>query len=135
NADVTAPVYAYSPNDYGLYNMAGNVSEWVMDVYRPLSSEDMDEFRPFRGNVFQTKVLTSDGAIDDKLDDVVYDVQGDFDYLQKFQKITENKLNADEQQLLDNLMTYSEEAVNLKNEGKDAEASLRVKDGVQLIRT
>ena len=35
NADITAPVYAYWPNDYGLYNMAGNVSEWVMDVYRP----------------------------------------------------------------------------------------------------
>ena len=30
--DVTAPVYSYWPNDYGLYNMAGNVSEWVMDV-------------------------------------------------------------------------------------------------------
>jgi sulfatase modifying factor 1 len=36
NADVTAPVFSYWPNDYGLYNMAGNVSEWVMDVYRPL---------------------------------------------------------------------------------------------------
>jgi gliding motility-associated lipoprotein GldJ len=44
-ADVTAPVESYWPNDYGLYNMAGNVSEWVMDVYRPLSSEDFDEFR------------------------------------------------------------------------------------------
>jgi gliding motility-associated lipoprotein GldJ len=39
-ADVTAPVESYWPNDYGLYHMAGNVSEWVMDVYRPLSSED-----------------------------------------------------------------------------------------------
>lgn len=55
NADVTAPVYSYWPNDYGLYHMAGNVSEWVLDVYRPLTSEDADEFRPFRGNVFQTQ--------------------------------------------------------------------------------
>lgn len=55
NADVTSPVYSYWPNDYGLYNMAGNVSEWVLDVYRPLTSEDADEFRPFRGNVFQTQ--------------------------------------------------------------------------------
>jgi gliding motility-associated lipoprotein GldK len=33
------PVKAYSffPNDYGLYNMAGNVSEWTLDVYDPLS--------------------------------------------------------------------------------------------------
>lgn len=56
NADVTAPVYSYWPNDYGLYNMAGNVSEWVMDVYRPLTLEDMDDFRPFRGNVYK-KIL------------------------------------------------------------------------------
>ena len=55
NADVTAPVYSYWPNDYGLYNMAGNVSEWVMDVYRPNTISDADEFRPFRGNVFKTQ--------------------------------------------------------------------------------
>jgi len=66
NAEITAPVYAYWPNDYGLYNMAGNVSEWVMDVYRPLSAEDNDDFRPFRGNVFKTKQLDEDGAVVDK---------------------------------------------------------------------
>lgn len=60
NADITAPVYSYWPNDYGLYNMAGNVSEWVMDVYRPLSPEDKDDFRPFRGNVFKTQVRDPD---------------------------------------------------------------------------
>jgi len=73
NADVTAPVYAYWPNDYGLYNMAGNVSEWVMDVYRPLSLEDNDDFRPFRGNVYKTKKLDEDGLIDEKYDEVVKD--------------------------------------------------------------
>ncbi len=55
--DITTPVYSYWPNDYGLYNMAGNVSEWVMDVYRPLSLTDNDDFRAFRGNVFQTQML------------------------------------------------------------------------------
>lgn len=29
----TAPVYSYFPNDYGLYNMAGNVSEWTQSSY------------------------------------------------------------------------------------------------------
>jgi gliding motility-associated lipoprotein GldJ len=54
-ADITAPVYSYWPNDYGLYNMGGNVAEWVMDVYRATSSDEFNEFRPFRGTVFETK--------------------------------------------------------------------------------
>lgn len=56
-ADITAPVFNYWPNDYGLYCMAGNVAEWTMDLYRPLNSMDNDEFRPFRGNVFKKKLL------------------------------------------------------------------------------
>jgi gliding motility-associated lipoprotein GldJ len=66
NADVTAPVFSYWPNDYGLYNMAGNVSEWVMDVYRPLSAEDKSDFRPFRGNVFKTQQRDEEGNIVEK---------------------------------------------------------------------
>lgn len=52
NGSITVDVRSYWPNDYGLYCMAGNVNEWVQDVYRPLSSEDVDDFNPFRGNVF-----------------------------------------------------------------------------------
>ena len=51
NADISAPVFSYSPNDYGLYCMSGNVNEWVADVYRPMSFNDVEEFNPFRGNV------------------------------------------------------------------------------------
>lgn len=29
----TAPANAFNPNDYGLYNMAGNVAEWTQDAY------------------------------------------------------------------------------------------------------
>lgn len=54
NAAVTAPVFSFWPNDYGLYCMAGNVNEWVSDVYRPMSHEDVAGFRPYRGNVFET---------------------------------------------------------------------------------
>lgn len=61
NADVTAPVNSFIPNDYGLFNMSGNVSEWVMDVYRPLSSYDVTDFRAFRGNVYKTTVLDAEG--------------------------------------------------------------------------
>lgn len=31
----TAPVDVYFPNDFGLFNMAGNVSEWTLDAFNP----------------------------------------------------------------------------------------------------
>jgi len=94
-ADVTAPVESYWPNDYGLYNMAGNVSEWVMDVYRPLSSEDFDEFRPFRGSVFKTKQLNNAGSIDTKTGIVMYDVHGMKEYLNEFERVRYQRISAD----------------------------------------
>lgn len=66
NADITAPVLSYWPNDYGLYCMAGNVNEWVLDVFRQLTYEDFDEFRPYRGNIFQTKVRDEEGNVTEK---------------------------------------------------------------------
>jgi sulfatase modifying factor 1 len=56
-ADITAPVRSYEPNDFGLYNMAGNVNEWVGDTYRQTSFEEVNDFNPFRGNEFTTKRL------------------------------------------------------------------------------
>lgn len=53
-APFPAPVVSYWPNDYGLFNMSGNVAEWVMDVYRPLSFEDIYDHNPYRGNIFTT---------------------------------------------------------------------------------
>jgi formylglycine-generating enzyme len=76
NADVTAPVYSYWPNDYGLYNMSGNVCEWVMDVYRPNTLQDADEFRPFRGNVFTTQVRDSTTLIGGLGGEIVTNVDG-----------------------------------------------------------
>jgi len=57
----TTNIYAYAPNAFGLFNMAGNVSEWVADVYRPLSPIDVEDFNPYRGNVFETKVKDENG--------------------------------------------------------------------------
>ncbi len=54
-ADITAAVRSYLPNDYGVYDMAGNVSEWVMDVYRPVIEQTSTaDHRSFRGNVYKT---------------------------------------------------------------------------------
>src|SRR5690606_36910239 len=66
NADIPAPVYSYMPNAFGLYNMAGNVSEWVLDVYRPTSHQDVEDFRPFRGNVYTRNVYEEDFTLSEK---------------------------------------------------------------------
>lgn len=60
-----APVRSYVANDFALYNMAGNVSEWVMDVYRPSSSvtfrdADNHDLDPFRGNNYRRKYLNEE---------------------------------------------------------------------------
>lgn len=49
---ITSYIYEFPPNDYGLYNMAGNVSEWVQDVYRPMSYQDFDDLNPIRRDGF-----------------------------------------------------------------------------------
>jgi gliding motility-associated lipoprotein GldJ len=55
-AMITDYIYNYPPNDFGLYNMAGNVNEWVYDVYRPTSFQVMDDLNPLR----------RDGYLDDE---------------------------------------------------------------------
>jgi gliding motility-associated lipoprotein GldJ len=60
DAEITADVRQYPPNDFGLYGMAGNVSEWVADVYRPLTNNEVSDMNYFRGNLYQT-YITEDG--------------------------------------------------------------------------
>ncbi|WGK66303.1 gliding motility lipoprotein GldJ [Croceiramulus getboli] len=74
NADITAEVKTYAPNDYGLYDMAGNVSEWVADVYRPIVDDEFNDFNYYRGNVYTKNAIGDDGKV--KIiteDEVVYD--------------------------------------------------------------
>lgn len=42
----TVTAYAYFPNDYGLYNMAGNVAEWTSSAYYPNSYAFSDDLNP-----------------------------------------------------------------------------------------
>lgn len=65
-ASLPAIVGSYWPNDYGLYNMAGNVSEWVLDVYRPMSYEYVSDFNPYRGNVYKNVKRDMNGGIAEK---------------------------------------------------------------------
>jgi len=63
NGSITVDVKSYWPNDYGLYCMAGNVNEWTLDVYRPLTFDDVDEFNPFRGNVYTDLRRDANGQV------------------------------------------------------------------------
>ena len=73
-ADITAEVKSYAPNDYGLYDMAGNVAEWVADVYRPIVDDEFNDFNYYRGNVYSKNSIDEDGKV--KIvtaDSIVYD--------------------------------------------------------------
>jgi gliding motility-associated lipoprotein GldJ len=66
DAHITAPVRSFWPNDFGLYNMAGNVNEWVLDLYRPLTSATLSDtenhdLNAYRGGEFQQMELDEDG--------------------------------------------------------------------------
>jgi len=63
-ADITAKVKSYDPNDYGLYDMAGNVAEWVADVYRPIVDDEFNDFNYYRGNVYTKNAIGKDGKLE-----------------------------------------------------------------------
>ncbi|WP_445719774.1 gliding motility lipoprotein GldJ [Flavobacterium sp.] len=73
-ADITNKVKAYAPNDFGLYDMAGNVAEWVQDVYRPMVDDEANDFNYFRGNVYTKNKIGEDGVVElVTSDNITYD--------------------------------------------------------------
>jgi len=62
-ADITMKIKSYKPNAFGLYDMSGNVAEWVADVYRPIIDNDANDFSYFRGNVFNKKQIDKEGNV------------------------------------------------------------------------
>jgi gliding motility-associated lipoprotein GldJ len=59
-AMITCQVYDNPPNDYNLYNMAGNVNEWVLDVYRPMTFQDVEDLNPLRRNEYRDELKNYD---------------------------------------------------------------------------
>jgi gliding motility-associated lipoprotein GldJ len=73
-ADITNYVKAYPPNDFGLYDMGGNVAEWVQDVYRPIIDDEGNDFNYFRGNVYTKNKIGEDGTVEMvTVDNIKYD--------------------------------------------------------------
>ncbi|SDI21506.1 gliding motility-associated lipoprotein GldJ [Flavobacterium omnivorum] len=63
-ADITNEVKKYPANDFGLYDMAGNVAEWVQDVYRPIIDNEANDFNYFRGNQYTKNKIGADGKVE-----------------------------------------------------------------------
>ena len=72
--DITVQVKSYPPNDFGVYDMAGNVAEWVSDVYRPIIDDEANDFNYYRGNIYLKNAIGEDGkATILSPDELVYD--------------------------------------------------------------
>ena len=73
-ADITNVVKYYPPNDFGLYDMAGNVAEWVADVYRPIVDDEANDFNYYRGNIYMKNKIGEDGKAEIVTgDNIAYD--------------------------------------------------------------
>ena len=43
---LSTPVMAFAPNEFGVYNMEGNVAEWTMDAYSPAAYAFVSDLNP-----------------------------------------------------------------------------------------
>jgi len=58
----TLPVQEYAPNGFGLYDMAGNVAEWVLDSYYPRSYDYTNNHNPLYIDINSDYKVTRGGS-------------------------------------------------------------------------
>ncbi|OJW72213.1 MAG: gliding motility lipoprotein GldK [Candidatus Amoebophilus sp. 36-38] len=58
----TSPVTHFAPNDYGLYDMAGNVAEWTLDAYNPAAISKTWDLDPIYLNDTQPMKIIKGGS-------------------------------------------------------------------------
>ncbi|MCB0462104.1 MAG: gliding motility lipoprotein GldJ [Flavobacteriaceae bacterium] len=100
-ADITGKVKSYEPNDYGLYDMAGNVAEWVADVYRPIVDDEFNDFNYYRGNVYTKNAINDDGTVK-----IVMPNEVEFDTLSNGKLVARNLPGEIKQVSVDDNETY-----------------------------
>ncbi len=100
-ADITGEVKKYAPNDYGLYDMAGNVAEWVADVYRPIVDDEFNDFNYYRGNVYTKNAINVDGTVK-----IVSPSEVEFDTLSNGKLVARNLPGEIKQVSVDDNETY-----------------------------
>ncbi len=58
----TVDARAYLPNDYGLYNMAGNVAEWTVTAYNKSATALLQDFSPNYTNIAKGAKVVRGGS-------------------------------------------------------------------------
>ncbi|CAG5086604.1 SUMF1/EgtB/PvdO family nonheme iron enzyme [Parvicella tangerina] len=130
NAYSVLPVDAYIPNDFGIYNLSGNVSEWVADTYLERTAESVDVYAPFIGRKSRVPNESWNYKFDEKLNAPYFDL----DQLSSFmQELRERHLSIHSQdtvamRIFNVVEEKIKEASHWESEGKYVNASMLMVD-------